>query len=147
MVCLTMSMTDIPWWVTHCVIFHPSSFGSGQVTVSKYMGPICSLLGDANSQVRSCAMETIVNIYRHVGVKVRIDVSRRNLQQSHLAKLNAQFDAVDATTGNSKSDNEVSQLWACVMRRGVVEGVWSGSDCEKMWALASQEISHLWSKC
>ena len=71
------------------------------------MGPICALLGDANSQVRSCAMETIVNIYRHVGVKVRIDVSRRNLQQSHLAKLNAQFDAVDATTGNSKSDNEV----------------------------------------
>jgi ribosomal protein L32 len=85
----------------------PFSFGSGQVTVSKYMAPICSLLGDANSQVRSCAMETIVNIYRHVGVKVRIDVSRRNLQQSHLAKLNAQFDAVDATTGNSKSDNEV----------------------------------------
>ena len=77
------------------------------MTVSKYMGPICALLGDANSQVRSCAMETIVNIYRHVGVKVRIDVSRRNLQQSHLAKLSAQFDAVDATTGNSKSDNEV----------------------------------------
>ena len=139
------SETDILWWLTHCVIFHPSSFGSGQVTVSKYMGPICSLLGDANSQVRSCAMETIVNIYRHVGVKVRIDVSRRNLQQSHLAKLNAQFDAVDATTGNSKSDNEVCQLWVCVMG-----GVWSDSalvDCEKVWALASQEISHLWSKC
>ena len=74
------------------------------------MGPICTLLGDANSQVRSCAMETIVDIYRHVGVKVRIDVSRRNLQQSHLAKLNAQFDAVDATTGNSKSDTDVSML-------------------------------------
>ena len=78
------------------------------------MGPICTLLGDANSQVRSCAMETIVNIYRHVGVKVRIDVSRRNLQQSHLAKLNAQFDAVDATTGNSKSDNEVGRECVCV---------------------------------
>ena len=55
-------------------------------------------------------METIVDVYRHVGVKVRIDVSRRNLQPSHLAKLNAQFDAVDATTGNSGgalSDTEV----------------------------------------
>ena len=71
------------------------------------MGPICTLLGDANSQVRSCAMETIVHIYRHVGVKVRIDVSRRNLQQSHLAKLNAQFDAVDATTGDRATDADV----------------------------------------
>ena len=94
------------------------SFGSGQVTVSKYMGPICTLLGDANSQVRSCAMETIVNIYRHVGVKVRIDVSRRNLQQSHLAKLNAQFDAVDATTGNSKSDTDVSTHYCHVKPGG-----------------------------
>lgn len=91
-------------------LFRCSSFGSGQVTVSKYMGPICTLLGDANSQVRSCAMETIVNIYRHVGVKVRIDVSRRNLQQSHLSKLNAQFDAVDATTGNRASDTDVRCL-------------------------------------
>ena len=92
------------------------------MTVGKFMGPICALLGDANSQVRSCAMETIVSIYRHVGVKVRIDVSRRNLQQSHLAKLNAQFDAVDATTGNSKSDNEVG-VWvggcACVREREI----------------------------
>ena len=83
------------------------------MTVSKYMGTICTLLGDANSQVRSCAMETIVSIYRHVGVKVRIDVSRRNLQQSHLAKLSALFDAVDATTGNSKSDAEVGEC-VCV---------------------------------
>ena len=91
------------------LVFDSFSFGSGQVTVSKFMAPICTLLGDANSQVRSCAMETIVDIYRHVGVKVRIDVSRRNIQQSHLAKLNAQFDAVDATTGNHKSDADVRQ--------------------------------------
>ena len=77
------------------------------MSVAKFMGPICTLLGDANSQVRSCAMETIVHIYRHVGVKVRIDVSRRNLQQSHLAKLNAQFDAVDATTGDRATDADV----------------------------------------
>lgn len=72
------------------------------------MGDICNLMGDANSQVRSCAMETIVEIYRHVGVKVRIDLSRRGLPASRMSQLTARFDAVDATTGNSPlSDTEV----------------------------------------
>lgn len=76
------------------------SFGSGQISVSKFMGPICSLLGDANSQVRSSAMETIVEIYRHVGVKVRIDLSKRGLPSARMSQLTARFDAMDATTGN-----------------------------------------------
>lgn len=59
-------------------------------------------MGDANSQVRSCAMETIVDIYRHVGVKVRIDLSRRNLPASKMSQLSARFDAVDATTGSTE---------------------------------------------
>ena len=68
------------------------------------MAGVCSLLGDANSQVRSCAMETIVEIYRHVGFKVRIDLSRRNLQASKMSQLTARFDAVDATTGSHESE-------------------------------------------
>lgn len=85
-----------------------SYFGSGQISVSKFMGSICSLLGDANSQVRSGAMETIVDIYRHVGVKVRIDLSKRGLPSARMGQLTARFDAVDATTGNHLhlSDNE-----------------------------------------
>lgn len=85
------------------------SFGSGQISVSKFMGVICSLLGDANSQVRSGAMETIVEIYRHVGVKVRIDLSKRGLPSARMSQLTARFNAVDATTGNHSqfSDNEV----------------------------------------
>ena len=73
------------------------------------MGAICSLLGDANSQVRSGAMETIVEIYRHVGVKVRIDLSKRGIPAARMSQLTARFNAVDATTGNHTqySDNEV----------------------------------------
>ena len=63
------------------------------------MGTICSLLGDANSQVRSGAMEAIVEIYRHVGVKVRIDLSKRGLPSARMSQLTARFNAVDATTG------------------------------------------------
>ncbi len=80
----------------------PHSFGSGQVSVSRYIGDICTLLGDANSQVRSCAMETLVDIYRHIGVKVRIDLSRRNLPSSRMSQLTARFDAVDKTTGTTE---------------------------------------------
>lgn len=64
------------------------------------MGAVCSLLGDANSQVRSGAVDTIVEIYRHVGVKVRIDISKRDLSSARKNQLTARFDAVDATTGN-----------------------------------------------
>ena len=97
-------------------IFHPS-FGSGQISVSKFIGALCSLLGDANSQVRSGAMETMVEIYRHVGVKVRIDLSKRGLPSARMSQLTARFNAVDATTGNHHdlSDNEVQTgLLSCL---------------------------------
>ena len=86
------------------------SFGSGQISVSKFTSAICTLLGDANSQVRSVAMETIVEIYRHVGIKLRIDLSKRGLSSARMSQLTARFNAVDATSGNHQhySDNEVS---------------------------------------
>ena len=79
------------------------------------MGAICSLLGDANSQVRSGAMEAIVEIYRHVGVKVRIDLSKRGLPSARMSQITARFNAVDATTGNHThfSDNEVTLMCLC----------------------------------
>lgn len=79
------------------------SFGSGQISVSRYMAGIYTLIDDANSQVRSCAMETLVEIYQHVGFKVRLDLSRRGLQASKKNQLTARFDAVDATTGCHQS--------------------------------------------
>ncbi len=75
------------------------------------MGPVCTLLGDANSQVRSGAMETIVEVYRHVGVKIRIDLSKRGLPSSRMSQLTARFNAVDATTGNhSHYSDEVCSI-------------------------------------
>ena len=61
-------------------------------------------------------METLVDIYRHVGVKVRIDLSRRDLPASRLSQLTARFDAVDATTGTAEAevscyDNSNTGMW------------------------------------
>ena len=72
------------------------SFGTSQVSVSKYVGSICELLGDANAQVRSVAMETLVEIYRHVGIKVRIDITKRNsLPTAKLQMIIQKFDELD----------------------------------------------------
>ena len=60
-----------------------------------------------HTQVRSCAMETIVEIYRHVGVKVRIDLSRRGIPSSRMSVLTTRFDEIDATSNTVHSDNEV----------------------------------------
>ena len=46
-------------------------------------------------------METIVEVYRHVGVKVRIDLSRRGLPASRMTILNSRFDEIDTTTNMS----------------------------------------------
>lgn len=43
-------------------------------------------------------METIVEVYRHVGVKVRTDLGKRNIPGSRMATLTARFDAIDAAT-------------------------------------------------
>ena len=66
------------------------------MSVSKYVGSICELLGDANAQVRSVAMETLVEIYRHVGIKVRIDITKRNsIPTAKLQMIIQKFDELD----------------------------------------------------
>ena len=101
-----------------CLYAHTYSFGSGQISVGKFMSAVCSLLGDANSQVRSVAMETIVEIYRHVGFRVRADLSKRGLPSARMSQLTARFNAVDATSGNhtNLTDNEVSIGHAAKLR-------------------------------
>ena len=53
-------------------------------------------------------METIVEVYRHVGVKVRADLGKRNIPGSRMATLNARFDAIDAAT--NAVDEPVSEV-------------------------------------
>uniref|UniRef100_A0A4W3JTT4 Cytoplasmic linker associated protein 2 n=1 Tax=Callorhinchus milii TaxID=7868 RepID=A0A4W3JTT4_CALMI len=57
-----------------CLITTLSNYGAQPLTLSKIVPHICNLLGDPNSQVRDTAMNTMVEIYRHVGEKVRSDL-------------------------------------------------------------------------
>uniref|UniRef100_A0A672MJ21 CLIP-associating protein 1-like n=1 Tax=Sinocyclocheilus grahami TaxID=75366 RepID=A0A672MJ21_SINGR len=67
-------------------------YGAQGLTLSKIVPHICNLLGDPTSQVRDAAMNCLVEIYRHVGEKVRID-------------LNKNFDDEDSVDGGRSSSS------------------------------------------
>ena len=86
--------------------------GGGCVCVWRGGGCACALTPSPLTplsplQVRSQALETVAEVYQHVGVKVRIDLSRRGLSSARLAQLNAKFDEIDVATNNVRPDVEV----------------------------------------
>uniref|UniRef100_A0A8C1PKP0 Cytoplasmic linker associated protein 1a n=1 Tax=Cyprinus carpio TaxID=7962 RepID=A0A8C1PKP0_CYPCA len=77
-----------------CLISTLNTYGAQGLTLSKIVPHICNLLGDPTSQVRDAAMNCLVEIYRHVGEKVRIDLSKKGLPQSRLNVIFSKFDEV-----------------------------------------------------
>ncbi|XP_048341874.1 CLIP-associating protein 1 isoform X4 [Sphaerodactylus townsendi] len=77
-----------------CLIATLNASGAQSLTLSKIVPHICSLLGDPNSQVRDAAINSLVEIYRHVGERVRADLSKKGLPQSRLNIIFTKFDEV-----------------------------------------------------
>nr|XP_029516563.1 CLIP-associating protein 1-B-like isoform X15 [Oncorhynchus nerka] len=77
-----------------CLISTLNMYGAQGLTLSKIVPHICNLLGDPTSQVRDGAMGCLVEIYRHVGERVRMDLSKKGLHQSRLNVIFSRFDEV-----------------------------------------------------
>ncbi|KAM9305187.1 CLIP-associating protein 1 isoform 3-T3 [Gastrophryne carolinensis] len=77
-----------------CLIATLNLHGANSLTLSKIVPHICNLLGDPNSQVRDSAINCLVEIYRHVGERVRADLSKKGLPQSRLNVIFTKFDEV-----------------------------------------------------
>ncbi|XP_039675006.1 CLIP-associating protein 1a isoform X36 [Perca fluviatilis] len=77
-----------------CLIATLSTYGAQGLTLSKIVPHICNLLGDPTSQVRDGAMSCLVEIYKHVGERVRMDLSKKGLPQSRLNVIFSKFDEV-----------------------------------------------------
>ncbi|XP_066543388.1 CLIP-associating protein 1a isoform X3 [Amia ocellicauda] len=77
-----------------CLIATLNTYGAQGLTLSKIVPHICNLLGDPTSQVRDSAMNCLVEIYRHVGERVRADLSKKGLPQSRLNVIFNKFDEV-----------------------------------------------------
>ncbi|XP_040888132.1 CLIP-associating protein 1-B-like isoform X2 [Toxotes jaculatrix] len=80
--------------ICNCLISTLNAFGSQSLTLSKIVPHICNLLGDPTSQVRDGAMNCLVEIYRHVGERVRMDLGKKGLPQSRLNVIFSKFDEV-----------------------------------------------------
>ncbi|XP_047457784.1 CLIP-associating protein 1a isoform X31 [Mugil cephalus] len=87
-----------------CLIATLNTYGAQGLTLSKIVPHICNLLGDPTSQVRDGAMSCLVEIYRHVGERVRLDLSKKGLPQSRLNVIFGKFDEVQRS-GNMISSS------------------------------------------
>ncbi|XP_069862621.1 CLIP-associating protein 2 isoform X12 [Dipodomys merriami] len=77
-----------------CLIETLNNFGAQSLLINKLVPHLCVLFGDCNSQVRSAALSAIVEIYRHVGEKLRIDLYKRGIPPARLEIIFAKFDEV-----------------------------------------------------
>ncbi|XP_052440356.1 CLIP-associating protein 2 isoform X15 [Carassius gibelio] len=77
-----------------CLVATLNAFGAQTLSLSKFVPHLCSLTGDQNPQVREAAITTLVEVYRHVGEKVRADLSKRDLPSARLQTILSRFDEV-----------------------------------------------------
>ncbi|XP_034400493.1 CLIP-associating protein 2 isoform X14 [Cyclopterus lumpus] len=75
-----------------CLSATLSTYGAQPLSLSKLVPHLCSLTGDQNPQVREASIATLVDVYRHVGEKVRADLAKRGLSAARLQTLFARFD-------------------------------------------------------
>ncbi|NXX79151.1 CLAP2 protein, partial [Urocolius indicus] len=75
-----------------CLIATLNTYGAQPLVLSKLVPHLCAALGDSNSQVRDAAILAIVEVYRHVGEKVRIDLTKRGIPPGRLQTIFAKFD-------------------------------------------------------
>ncbi|XP_077772567.1 CLIP-associating protein 2 isoform X5 [Podarcis muralis] len=87
-----------------CLIATLNTYGAQSLILNKLVPHLCILSGDSNSQVRDAAILAIVEIYRHVGEKVRIDLNKRGLPSARLQTIFMKFDEVK-NGGNMISSN------------------------------------------
>ncbi|XP_031709869.1 CLIP-associating protein 2 isoform X18 [Anarrhichthys ocellatus] len=75
-----------------CLSATLSTYGAQPLSLSKLVPHLCSLTGDQNPQVREASIATLVDVYRHVGDKVRADLGKRGLPAARLQTLFTRFD-------------------------------------------------------
>ncbi|XP_031199719.1 CLIP-associating protein 2 isoform X18 [Mastomys coucha] len=82
-----------------CLIETLNIFGTQPLVISKLVPHLCVLLGDSNNQVRNAAVSAIVELYRHGGEKLRIDLCKRDIPPARLEMILTKFDEVQNSGG------------------------------------------------
>ncbi|XP_031328724.1 CLIP-associating protein-like isoform X4 [Photinus pyralis] len=101
--------------VLRCLVNTLNEHGAQSVTLSKFISYIVKLLSDPTATVRDTAFSTLVDLYKHVGEKLKVDLQRRNLVPStRLPALLLRFDEV-------KSAGELLPTACCALDLGMDE--------------------------
>jgi CLIP-associating protein 1/2 len=80
-------------WI--CLIsFASRRYGTQGVGVKAFISPIVILLGDPTASVRDAAFQTLIEIYKHVGDRLRQDLRKKELPAQKLTFLELKFDEV-----------------------------------------------------
>ncbi|NXL72704.1 CLAP2 protein, partial [Leptocoma aspasia] len=77
-----------------CLVATLNIYGAQPLILSKLVPHLCIAFGDSNSQVRDAAILAIVEVYRHVGEKVRIDLTKRGIPPGRLQTIFSKFDEI-----------------------------------------------------
>ncbi|XP_058233375.1 CLIP-associating protein 2 isoform X28 [Hemibagrus wyckioides] len=77
-----------------CVVATLNAYGAQPLSLSKFVPHLCTLTGDQNPQVRETAITALVEVYRHVGERVRADLGKRGLPAARLQTILGRFDEV-----------------------------------------------------
>nr|CAH7724241.1 unnamed protein product [Callosobruchus chinensis] len=79
--------------VLRCLVNTLNEYGTHSLSLSKFIPDIAGLVSDPTPSVRDTAFSTLVELYRHVGERLRIDLQRKQLvPASKWPALSARFD-------------------------------------------------------
>ncbi|XP_029590385.1 CLIP-associating protein 2 isoform X9 [Salmo trutta] len=69
-----------------------NTYGAQPLRLSKIVPHLCTLTGDQNPQVREAATASLVDVYRHIGERVRADLGKSGLPAARLQTIYGRFD-------------------------------------------------------
>ncbi|XP_042166269.1 CLIP-associating protein 2 isoform X7 [Oncorhynchus tshawytscha] len=69
-----------------------NTYGAQPLRLSKIVPHLCTLTGDQNPQVREAATTSLVDVYRHIGERVRADLGKSGLPAGRLQTIYGRFD-------------------------------------------------------
>ncbi|XP_073995340.1 CLIP-associating protein isoform X5 [Rhodnius prolixus] len=81
--------------IMKCLIATLNQHGANCISISRLVPGLVKLLSDPNALVRDNALNTLAQVYRHVGERLRIDlIKKHNLPPTKIPILMAKFDEI-----------------------------------------------------
>ncbi|KAM9414470.1 LOW QUALITY PROTEIN: CLIP-associating protein 2-like [Salvelinus alpinus] len=87
-----------------------NTYGAQALRLSKIVPHLCTLTGDQNPQVREAATASLVDVYRHIGERVRADLGKSGLPAARLQTIYGRFDEALNSGNMALSPTHVSQI-------------------------------------